>query len=95
MAAPNFGDSNYPMAGERIGPAWQFIWDFLADKKLPLGKQTIIEVAQSAGHDLQSGTIYNLLWQAGRNGLLEVTHQGKTKATYYRRIDMIKMEEES
>lgn len=92
MTAPNFGDSEYPSAGERIGPAWQMMWDLLAGKRIPISRQTIIECVTSMGADIQPQTIDSLLRGGREHDLLErsyvVSGKPSRKRAHYRRTDV-------
>jgi hypothetical protein len=52
----------YPSRGERLGPGWQIIWDFLADGELHTAKEVFEKTSESSG--LAEKTTYNLLQQA-------------------------------
>lgn len=80
--APNFS-GDYPMAGERIGPAWQRVWDRMADRKW-LMTQVIARDPELRG-DLQPKTMENLIRRAFRAGLLERRYAGSPRMAFYRR----------
>ena len=85
--APNFNGS-YPLAGERIGPAWRDLWTLLADDQWQCG--TDLASAVGSTHNLAEATVKNLLRSAARAGLLETTlavPAGRTReAAHYRVI---------
>lgn len=89
MTAPNFGESEFPSSGKRIGPAWEMIWNYLSDKTIPVSKWTIVETILSAGVNLKPKSIESLLSMAGREGYLERTYVGPAKRAHYRRTDVI------
>lgn len=66
---PNFA-GNYPLAGERIGPAWRAAWDVLSDGSWR-SKLQIVPVMCKAGPVVPI-TALNLLRAARRAGVLEV-----------------------
>jgi len=70
--APDFGRSGYPSRGELIGPAWQAMWDDLAEDRW-----TFADVAISGGcaAGVQPKTALNLLRSARRAGILEVEYR--------------------
>lgn len=78
--APNFGKTEYPGNGERIGPAWRAAWATLSDGAWH-GRDELIEVMQRMAH-FHSGagiveiTALNILRRARRNGIL------KTRSNY-------------
>lgn len=86
---------NYPLAGERIGPAWRRTWSALADGEWHKGN----DVARAVREDLHPETIMTLLRQAVRAGLLEGEKRkgarigGTSKVhsypVWYRRADLV------
>jgi hypothetical protein len=60
---------NYPSRGERIGPAWQIVWDSMAPGDWFKGADIAHTVAGATG--LAVATIKNLLAQAATAGLLD------------------------
>jgi len=80
---------NYPSAGERVGPAWQIIWDALADG----GEMTVTAMADLPGVEVVRGTVSTLLYEARRAGLVRhrVTRHPTARGlriAYYRRADL-------
>ena len=67
--APNIR-GNYPLGGERIGPAWRALWAQLSETDWTDGTEVSREVALADG--LAVETVINLLRTARREGLLEV-----------------------
>lgn len=63
--APDF-NGTYPGAGERIGPAWQRIWDALGDGR----ELTITELAALPDLGVVRATVSTLLYEAKKAGLL-------------------------
>lgn len=68
-AAPNIR-GNYPLAGERVGPAWRACWSLLSRTTWTDGTTLAGEVGPPNG--LAPETVVNLLRQARQAGLLEV-----------------------
>ncbi len=62
--------ARYPGGGERIGPAWQWAWERMADRKWHRGGDLAYAV-ESPGA-LAPATIKNLLRLAAQFGHLEV-----------------------
>jgi hypothetical protein len=60
---------NYPSRGERIGPAWQVVWDSMAAGDWLKGADVAHAVAEATG--LMPATIKGLLAQAASAGLLD------------------------
>lgn len=69
MRAPNFGKSNYPMGGERIGPAWQAAWDILCDGEWHNSRP--VKDAMTAAGPILDLTANEVLRQSARSGLTE------------------------
>jgi hypothetical protein len=57
--APNF-TRKYPMAGERLGPSWQALWDHLND----FGWHTVKCLQSTPGLTIADRTVENLLRNA-------------------------------
>lgn len=66
--APDF-NPGYPSRGERIGPAWQKIWDAISDGLWFFGTDLAHGMAPTL--KIEPTTIKNLLRQAEAAGLLE------------------------
>lgn len=66
--APNF-NGNYPLAGERIGPAWREMWKML-DQITWLNAGDIAAVV-APKHDIKPMTVKNILRQARESGVLD------------------------
>jgi hypothetical protein len=64
---PNFSGT-FPLAGERIGPAWQALWRGLSDVRWTEGDTLATEVA--GRHNITRHTANNLLRQAHAVGIL-------------------------
>jgi hypothetical protein len=83
--APNFRGT-YPLAGERIGPAWRAAWTRLSESQWTCGGDIVAEVAPGVG--IADATVANLLRQARQAGILAVEHRvppgRKARASYYR-----------
>lgn len=81
--APNIRGS-YPLAGEKIGPAWQDAWATLTQDGWQDGSSLAASIA--ARHGIQAETVKNLLRQARAAGLLEsqirARSGGKASAHY-------------
>lgn len=82
VEAPNFNGSAYPGTGERIGPAWRWMWSVMGDGRWRCGADFADEVASmvwgpsmdpTIGGRLSPKTVTNLLEQAKRLGLLTMT----------------------
>lgn len=67
--APNFRGT-YPLAGEKIGPAWRAAWAQLSRTSWVDGTSLAGEVGPPL--ELAPETVVNLLRQARQAGLLEV-----------------------
>ena len=75
--APNY-DGEFPEAGERMGPAWQYIWDQLESGKWVTGKT----LAHST--ELRPDTVYHMLKDASDKGVIERNAKPKPgKRTFY------------
>ena len=83
--ARNFSGT-YPLAGEKIGPAWLACWDRLSDQCWVAGPDVVHEVAELTG--LNRLTITGLLSGARRAGQLEVSYRllNSRKSAFYRVI---------
>jgi hypothetical protein len=89
--APNIA-GNYPLGGEKIGPAWRAAWHFLATthpRWMPKRDITAVMVRTGIVED----TAESLLQQASRRRVLEVRYRktdnrGQTRAQY--RIAQVK-----
>ena len=85
VAAPNFRGSQYPGAGERIGPAWREVWSALADRKW----HDVRELKHRAlgVTDVKWQTVGGILAQARREGILEVDYRmtDQRVRAFYRR----------
>lgn len=69
--APNFSGT-YPLAGEKIGPAWRDCWAQLQADSWVDGLTLATEVAEA--HGLDAKTTAGLLAAARRGRLLEVRY---------------------
>lgn len=85
--APNFNGS-YPLAGEKIGPAWRLLWERLSATEWISGNNLVHPVAGWTG--LQVETLKNLLRAARSAGILEVRYAAppgwKQRVAFYRVI---------
>ncbi len=91
--APNI-KGDYPLLGERIGPAWCRAWDAMSDGGWVRG----LDLAESVRGDLRAKTVIGLFRQAVLAGLLEVeirrgskiqnTNGFFTRDAWYRRADV-------
>jgi hypothetical protein len=84
--APNIA-GEYPLAGERIGPAWRAAWRMLDREQWINGGDVAAAVAPRCG--LQVETVKNLLSSARRAGLLEQRIQrahGRSRASAHYRV---------
>ena len=90
--APSIRGS-YPLAGEKIGPAWRRTWSALADGEWHKGN----DVARAVREDLHPETIMTLLRQAAKVGLLEQDRRTGVRVdgsrfaprpNWYRRADL-------
>lgn len=70
--APNIRGT-YPLAGERIGPAWRAAWAELTTDTWTDGSSLAARVGPA--HGIGAETVVNLLRQARAAGLLEVTQR--------------------
>ena len=66
--APDFADSQYPNAGQQIGPAWRAAWRVLRDGREHTVTELAAEMCQAGG--IQDRTARNLLRQARACGIL-------------------------
>lgn len=77
---------NYPLAGDRIGPAWRRIWRELGDGQPRLAADFARDIAPVVG--LAPNTVVNLLRQAAQEGLLikstVKSERGRSLARYRR-----------
>lgn len=84
--APNY-DGDLPGAGERMGPTWQAIWDYLETGKWTTGKY----LASTFSDLVRPNTIYGMLRKASENGAIEKVCRAKpgrnTSYLEYRRTD--------
>lgn len=69
---------NYPLAGEKIGPAWRAAWSQLSQKTWADAASLAGELA--AQHGLSQKTLANLLREARKAGLLEVRYAAARRA---------------
>lgn len=67
--APDIG-KGYPSRGERLGPAWQAVWDRLADGEWRNREDLAKEIATERG-DIVPITVANLMRQACEIDLLD------------------------
>lgn len=83
--APNFA-GRYPLAGEKIGPAWQSAWNRLSATKWIEGPEIVEHVTTL--HPLTAQTIKGLLAKARRAGVLDVQYRmhptRRRRVAYYR-----------
>lgn len=86
MTAPNWS-KNYPSGGEHIGPAWQAMWDTLADGEWRDAASLAESGAEAGGCAVK--TARNLLSSAGEAGLIDsmecFDEQKRRWCTWYRR----------
>jgi hypothetical protein len=81
QTAPDFNRTpGYPSKGKLIGPAWQAVWDSLADGQW----HTAAELAEVARPWIVYDTTTNLLRQARKHRLVEVDYTGSMKHSSYR-----------
>lgn len=86
--APDF-KGRYPSAGERIGPAWQIIWEALGDGR----ELTITEMSDLPGVEVVRATISSLMYEARKAGVVtsRTVNHPRTKGlrlSYFRRADV-------
>lgn len=68
--APNFSKTGrYPLAGERIGPAWREAWKVLASAYWTNGTELSNQIAMKS--DVEAKTVKLLLWKAEKAGILD------------------------
>jgi hypothetical protein len=85
--APNFNGS-YPLAGDRIGPAWVTLWHFLSTGTPQCGYALASLVTKE--NDLKISTVLGLLRRAVKVGILEQKriscpyHEHRRQALGYR-----------
>ena len=84
--APNFGTSNYPGGGEKIGPAWRAAWVQMFDRRWYYVRD--LEQIMCGETGIAPVTARNLLRQARTRGLLEVRYEmyGNRAQAEYRRV---------
>jgi hypothetical protein len=85
---PNFR-GRYPLAGEKIGPAWSIIWRRLSRNFYTDGLTLAGDVTQVC--DVAPRTVLNLLTRARALGILEVTYRvpkGRARKTAHYRVSM-------
>lgn len=70
MEAPNFSGA-YPLAGERLAPAWRAAWDLLLDGDWHHVQVLTLRMIRSGDIGIQHNTAMNLLGQATKAGILE------------------------
>lgn len=79
--APDFRPG-YPSRGELIGPAWQELWDFLADGAwYPATRLMLVPTY------VMPKTAKNLLWRADKAGVIEkqfIIVKGRKRLVYRR-----------
>lgn len=73
MDAPNIRGT-YPLAGERIGPAWRAAWSFMANGSWVYAARVVAEMTSAAA--IERKTAENLLRQAAHAGLIEKRKAG-------------------
>jgi hypothetical protein len=76
----------YPSAGTRVGPAWNDLWQRLADGEWHGWLALTTDVA--AAHDIQPKTAESLLYAARKSGLIEKHVAKDRKRSYVRRIEV-------
>lgn len=81
--APNFS-RNYPLGGERIGPAWRAMWRTLPEGGWVEGASFSHLLAGQTG--LAPKTIAGLLWKAEKVGILtkKIVGAGNGRRVHYR-----------
>ena len=82
---PNFyPNSNYPLGGERIGPAWRAAWAALLAEPRGIPAPTL-KIAMCAAADIIDKTAELLLQKARKAGILEVHYvKGRRRVAWYR-----------
>jgi hypothetical protein len=75
--APDFTTEPYPSAGDRIGPAWQRVWDELHD--LAEADGAYLGAIAAARVDLGSSMVNRLLREAVAAGWLRVDGDGRAR----------------
>ena len=60
----------YPSGGEKIGPAWEVCWEILGDGRWHKG--TLLSNSVAERSDVIAKTVYGLLWQAAKKGIIDV-----------------------
>lgn len=80
--APNFS-RNYPLAGDRIGPAWRELWSRLSESRWDAGVD--LAAGLSERYDVTRPTVLGLLSKARAAGILDVEyrpHRSRVAAFY-------------
>lgn len=80
---------NYPLAGERIGPAWLALWSALHPRQWQTGRSLAEPLAPRLG--VAEATLSNLLWRAEKSGHVQkrivVDKARSRKVVQYRGIE--------
>lgn len=91
MDAPKLtkrSNSDFPLGGEKLGPAWIAAWEFMEDCRWK-GVRELQEVMAEAS-DVAPKTAYNLLNKARIMGFLEARYglssKNRAMLTDYRRV---------
>lgn len=85
-------NGNYPLAGERLGPAWRRMWRELGDGQPHVSRDFARRLAPHIG--IKIDTIEELLRQAARRGVIERVEiespraAGRRTLVAYRRTDV-------
>ncbi len=58
----------YPLAGERLGPAWRMTWRLLSHEWTPVGP---LAARVAAASEVVPGTVRTLLYAAAKAGMIE------------------------
>ncbi len=66
---------SYPQDGERIGPAWETIWNTLSQTSPGWASFTYLAGITAHEVPVQEKTVHTLLAQARKRGLIEVRHR--------------------
>lgn len=78
-------NGDYPLAGDRVGPAWRRLWRELRDGQ-PHAGLALQRLAPRL--DVAPRTIAELLRQAARRGVIEQVGGGRGRKVSYRRTDV-------
>jgi Fur family ferric uptake transcriptional regulator len=74
-------------AGGRVTPAKRLILELLATNRGHLSVEELTSMLQAASPEIAGSTVYRIIEELERAGLVEHSHQGKGPATYHLRSD--------